>query len=191
MGDEVSDAALIMELDLFATGTLVGQDDPQAAREQSRLAKTLLQRFGRELELFEDLSVGQERDRRAGVALLRLADHCEVRVGHATGELLAIELLVATHFRDQPFGEGVHDGHTDAVQAARNLVRRTVRAELSTGVQLGQDNSERGGSLLLHLVDGDPRAVVLDRHRVVRMEGDFDSLVTSGERLVELLSTTS
>jgi hypothetical protein len=118
MGDEVSDSALVMELDLFAAGTLVGQDDPQATRQESRLTQALLQRFGRELEVFEDLRVGQVRDRRAGVALLRLADHCQVRVGHTSGELLAIDLLIAAHFRDQPLRESVHDGDTDAVQAA-------------------------------------------------------------------------
>ena len=135
--NEVSDPALVVELDLLAAGTLVGQDDPQAAGEKGRLAQPLLQRFGRELELLEDLRIGQERDRRARVALLRLTDDRQICVGRAPSEFLAINLFVASNFRDQPLGEGVHDGDADAVQAARDLVRRTVGAELSAGVQLG------------------------------------------------------
>ena len=118
VGDEVSDSAFVVELDRLAAGALVGEDDAQPAREEGRLAQPLLQRLGRELELLEDLCVGQERNRRAGVVLLRLADDGEIGVGDAAGEFLAINLSVTAHFRDQPLGERVHNRHADAVQAA-------------------------------------------------------------------------
>ena len=160
MRDEVSDPTFVVEFDNLAAGALVGQDDPQATREERRLAQPLLQRFGRELQLLEDLRVGQERDRRPRVAVVRVADHCQIRVGDAAREFLAVELAVAAHFGDQPFGQRVDDGHTHAVEPARHLVRRAVRAELAAGVQLRQNHGERRRSLVFHQVDRNARAVV-------------------------------
>ncbi len=67
--DEVPDPALVLELDRLAAGALVGEDDVQPRGEEGRLAQPLRQRLGRELELLEDLRVGEEGDDRA--ALLR------------------------------------------------------------------------------------------------------------------------
>ena len=39
--DEVADAALVVELLRLSAGTLVAEDDPQAAREEGGLAQTL------------------------------------------------------------------------------------------------------------------------------------------------------
>ena len=122
MRDEISDAALVVELDGLAAGALVGQDDAQAAREERRLAQPLLQRLGGELHLLEDLGVRKERDRRAGVALVGVADDCDIAVRNAARELLAVHLAVAANFCDQPLGERVHDGDAHAVQAAGDLV---------------------------------------------------------------------
>ena len=60
-----------------------------------------------------------------------------------------------------------------------------VTAELAAGVELRQDDRQRGQSLLRHDVDRDTRAGVADRDRVVRMEGDVDALVTTREGLVD------
>ena len=100
--------------------------------------KRWIERLRRELELLEDLGVGQEVDRRARVALLGLADDLHVGGGLAAGELLAVDLAVAADLGDEPLRERVHDRDADAVQAARDLV--AVAAELAAGVELRQDD---------------------------------------------------
>jgi hypothetical protein len=57
--DEVLDAALVVELDrVAAVGALVGQADPQPARQERGLPEALAERLGGELGLLEDLRVG-------------------------------------------------------------------------------------------------------------------------------------
>ena len=50
-----------------ALAALVDERDLQAAREEGRLAQALLEDREVELGLVEDVGVGQERDRRAGL----------------------------------------------------------------------------------------------------------------------------
>ena len=104
-------------------------------------------------------------------------------VGSPRGELLAVDLAVASHLGDEPLGERVHDRDADAVQAARDLV--AVAAELPAGVELGQDDRERRKPLLRDHVDRDARARVDDRDRVVGMDRDLDEVVAACERLVD------
>ena len=106
-----------------------------------------------------------------------------VRGGLPARELLAVHLAVASHLRDEPLGERVHDRDADAVQSARDLV--ALAAELPAGVKLGQDDRERRKSLLRDHIDGDARAGVAHRHGVVRMDRDVDEVVAAGERLVD------
>ena len=68
VADEVLDAALVVELGPVAARALVGQRDPQAAREEGRLAQALLEDREVEVERLEDLGVGQEADGGAGLA---------------------------------------------------------------------------------------------------------------------------
>ena len=67
VGDEVLDAALVAELDARAADALVGERDPQALGQERRLAKALNEGLRPKLDLLEDLGVGQEADRRAGL----------------------------------------------------------------------------------------------------------------------------
>ena len=103
--------------------------------------------------------------------------------GLAALELLPVDVAVAAHLGDQPLGERVDDRDADAVQAAGDLV--AVAAELAAGVELREDDRQRGQSLLRHHVDGDARAPVLDGDRVVGMERDLDPVVAARERLVD------
>ena len=134
-----------------------------------------------DVELLEDLGVGQEVDRRAGV--LGLADDLDVALRLAARELLAVDLAVAPHLGDEALGERVHDGDADAVEAAGDLV--AVAAELAAGVELREDDRERGLALALDDVDRDARAPVGDGHRVVGVEDDLDPLVPAREGLVD------
>src|SRR5207248_3134324 len=98
-------------------------------------------------------------------------------------ELLAIDLAVALHLGDQPFGESVDHRDADAVEAAGDLV--ALAAELPARMQLRQDDRQGGQSLVLDHVDRDPGAPVADGDRVVRMDPDLDQVVPAGHRLVD------
>jgi hypothetical protein len=183
VGDEVADPALGVELVALLALALVEEDDPKAAREERGLAQALHERLQREVDLLEDLGVGQERDRRAGVALVGLAGDLDVGQRDAALELLAVDVAVALHLRDEPLRQRVHDRDADPVQAAGDLV--AVAAELAAGVELGQDDRQRREALLLDHLHGDARATVRDGDRVVRMEDDLDVVVPAGEGLVD------
>ncbi len=87
----------------------------------------------------------------------------------------------------QPFRQGVHARHADAVQPARDLV--AVLVELAAGVQLGQRDLGRrtlGLVLVVELDAGRNAAAVVDhRDRIVGMNGDDDVVAITGERFVD------
>ena len=60
VGDEVLDAALVLELGGVALAALVDDRDLQPAREERGLAQALLERVEVEVERLEDVRVGQE-----------------------------------------------------------------------------------------------------------------------------------
>src|SRR5882757_8841980 len=99
MYDEVLDAALVVELDGLALGALVHELDVEALRKKGRLAEALHDGAGLDVELLEDLGVGEERDLRTRV--VGLADDRDLALRLAASEFLAIELAVATHLGDQ------------------------------------------------------------------------------------------
>ena len=180
--DEVLDAAVVLELDPLAAGALVGEDDVHALGEERGLAQALGEDLGVPLDpVREDLRIREEAD--DGACVLSDPDLLELGLGLPTRELLAIDLAVEMDFGDQPFGERVHDRDADAVQAARYLV--PVAAELSAGVELGQDDRQRRQPLLLHHLDGDPAAVIRDRHGVVRMDDDLGVVVVPTQGFID------
>ena len=67
VGDEVDDAALVLEGLALALGALVDEVDPQVARQEGGLAKALRQRRVVVGDLLEHLGVGEEGDRRPGL----------------------------------------------------------------------------------------------------------------------------
>ena len=70
VGDEVADAALVLEDDALAVGALVVELDAQALGEEGRLAQALGEHAVVVVDLFEDVGVGHERDRGAGGRVL-------------------------------------------------------------------------------------------------------------------------
>ena len=69
------------------------------------------------------------------------------------------------------------------MQAAGSRVG--TAAELSAGVQLGEDDLDAGEPGLGFDVDRDAAAVVVDLHRVVRMQDDLDVVAEAGEGFVD------
>ena len=76
VGDEVLDAAVVLERRGVASGALVDDRDLQATGQKSGLAQALFERAEVELERLEHVGVGQERhgraSGRAGLELLPL-----------------------------------------------------------------------------------------------------------------------
>jgi len=180
--DEVLDAALGVELGPLLTLALVDEDDSQPPRQERRLLQALGQHGARPLKLIEDLGVGQEGDRRAGL-VTRDAHGLQVADWHAARELLAPDLAVALDFAYQPFGQRVHHRDAHPVQAARDLV--AAAAELAAGMELRQHDGYRWQALVGHHVDRDARAVVAHGDRVVRVEDDLDVVAAAGKSLVD------
>src|SRR5207237_697873 len=148
--------------------------DLQAAGQEGRLAQALLKGVELEVERLEDVGIGEERDRVAGVlALVQLPALLELAGGHAPRVLLGEYVRVAVDLDVEAFGQRVDYRDADAVQAAGDLVTATV-AELATGVQDGEDDFDRRFFLLLHDRDGDAASVVDHRHGVVGVDRHRD-----------------
>jgi len=120
-----------------------------------------------------------------GAAAIGGARHRQRRDGNATAELHLMRFPVAPDTKPQPIGQGVDDGHADAMQAARHLV--AVLVELAAGVKLRHhDLGGRALQLVVVLqIDRDAPAVVDDGHRIVRVDDDLDVVAEAGERLVD------
>src|SRR4029079_19385410 len=98
--DEVANPAGVVEFLALLVFTLVDEDDAQALRQERGLAQALEQRVGVPLGLLEDLGVGLEADRRAGV--FGRPDRLHLRRRLPACELLAPGLAVALNLGDEP-----------------------------------------------------------------------------------------
>nr|GEW26933.1 hypothetical protein [Tanacetum cinerariifolium] len=150
-----------------------------------------------EFHVAENGFVGPEVD--VGAALVGLADdfdgrdgktvaHFQFAVhGHATGKFHEVHFAVAADGEFQGFRQRVHARDAHAVQAARDFVR--VLVELAAGVQFRHDDFGRRAFwvvLVIHLQAGRyAAAVVGDRDRVVRVDGDVDLGAVAGQRFVD------
>ena len=171
-----------------ALAALVLDRDPQAARQERRLAQALLERGELEVERLEDLGVGREGDRGAG--LVRGRALLELALRRAALVVLAPHVAVAADLDVQRLGQRVDDGDADAVQAAGDLVAAAV-AELAAGVQDGEHDLDGRLALLLHDPDGDAAAVVDHRDGVVRVDRDRHASQWPASASSTELSTTS
>jgi hypothetical protein len=120
---------------------VVGEADPEAAREERGLAESLAQRLAREVEFLEDLGVGEERDRRPRVVRVGRPDLLEVGHRNAARELLSPDLPVAPNLATSHSDRALTTETPDAVEAARHLV--AVAAELAARVELREDDRQR------------------------------------------------
>ena len=179
---EVDDAAGVAELvGARHQLALVHQHDLEVLVEERRLLQVVVERVvvvGRGLE---DLLVGPERD--GGARGLGVAHDLHLLDGLAALEGHLVDLAVAADLRDELLGEGVHDGDAHAVEAAGDLVGVVVK--LAARVEDGEDHLERRDLLDGVLLHGDAAAVVVDRDRVVRVDGHLDLGAEAGHGLVD------
>src|SRR4029079_10995021 len=121
-----------------------------------------------------DGRVSPEPDRRAGAVAGRVADDVQALLRlTAVDEAHEVPLAVAVDLDLDQSGQGVHDGHADAVQAAGDLV--ALAAELPARVQHREDDLGRAQRVVLRVdVDRDATAVVDDLAPAVFQQGDVD-----------------
>ena len=183
--DEVGDPAVVAEHDVeLRVDALVAERDLETAVEERHLAQALEQRLGTELDLVEDGAVGPERDRGAG-ASFGVADPLERTLRlTAVLERHLVATAVAADRQVETRRERVHHRHTDAVQAAGDLV--SLATELAARVQ--RREHDLGGGLVGILgmqVDRDTSPVVLDAAPAVGEQRDRDARAVARHRLVD------
>ena len=154
--------------------------DDDAAVQEGQFPEALGQRVEAVLGGLENLRVRPERDLRA--AARRRAGSLQSALRGAALVALLKHLAVAPDFQLQPLGQGVHDRHADAVQAARHLV--AVVVELAAGVQDREHDLGRRFAAFM-AIDRNAAAVVHDRDRVIDVDGDVDLVAIAGQRLVD------
>ncbi len=189
VADERRDPTLEHEV-LLAVRALVHESDPESLVEVRGLAQAGGDRFPVEIDLVEDLRVGNEA--RPGAVLARpieaavgfrfatvLLDGLERR---AALELLDIALAVAQDLDPHLGRKRVHHAHAHAVQATGDLV--PAPAELPARVEHGHDHFEgalAGGVL----VDRNSPPVVNDLEMAVLADGHVDPGGLVGHGLVD------
>src|SRR5262249_39235168 len=107
------------------------------------------------------------------------------RTGRHAALLVALrpDRAAAADLEVEPLAQRVDDRDTDAVQTARNLVRRML--ELAAGMQHGEHHLGGGFSRLFVRIDWNATTVVTDRHRAIGMQDDLDRVAEPGERLLD------
>ena len=178
--DELHQAALVGEL-LLLSCALVQQRQHEAGVEIGQFVQALRDDLDVVLQFDKNLGIGLEGHRRAGAR--GLAGLAQRRGALPALEALGVALAVPVDFDLEPFGERIHDRHTDAVQAAADLV--PPAAELPAGVEHGHDDFDARLAHLRHDIDGDPPAIVGHGDAVLFVDDDVDLMAEPGERFVD------
>ena len=173
---EVDDAAGVLErlaprLAIVIKLALIGQLDMQALVEECHLAEAI----GKRVVVVhrgvgENLGVGPERG--LGARAIGVADALEFFHGLSALECDGIQAAVALHFYLHAGRKRIHAGNAYAVQAAGYLI--ALAAELTAGMQDGQNDLYRGHFFFGVLIDGNAAAVVGNRDGIILMDGHVD-----------------
>ncbi len=176
---ELDDAALVVEA-VLSPGDLVLEVDDGRLVQVCQVLELLRQDVVLELDRLEDGLVGHEG---YGCAAAFGRSELLQRNGHdaplASQEVL---LAFAVHPHLQPFGEGVHYRHADAVQAAGHLVALAV--ELAPGVKNGQNHLHRRPLVFRHEPCGDAATIIGHGDAAVRIDGYVDVGAVAAHHLV-------
>ena len=189
LANELLDAVLVEEGlragAVLLVIALVGEDDLDAGVEEGEFAET----SGETLELEsrrdrEDLRIGQEGDEGSGLLLILEFAEDGQRLGClALSEGHEVDLPLAHDLDLEPGGEGVDALGTDAVETARVLVRPL--AELTAGMQVGQNEFE-GRDLELGMdLNGNASAIIADRDRSIGVNRHLDARAVARQMFVD------
>ena len=165
------------------TGTLIPHGDADTGVEECLLTHTLQQIIVIKFDGFtENLTVRLEADVQTVLA------HRVTLASKRTGDLsplhtesVGLALVAVTHLH--PFGEGVYNGGTYAVQTAGDLI--SAAAELTAGVEDHKYDLQSGAVLLRIEAGGNAAAVILYGHASVLVDGQSDGVTPSGHSLVD------
>ena len=153
----------------------VAQHDGEAGVQERQLAQAAFQEGEVELDVGEGGRARLERDLGAARVVGR-ADHGQRRLGVAVAEADEMLVAVAPDAHLHPFGQRVHHGGADAMQAAGHLVG--VLVEFAAGMQAGQHDLGGGDAFLGVDIGGNAAAVVAHRDAAVAVQ---DQLARVGE----------
>ena len=175
--------ALVVEL-FTADGlriALIGQRDLQTGVQKRLLAHTLFEavvivyrRIG------EDLRVRLKAD--VGTGFLGIRDNRQLAGDLTFLKALMVGVTLTGNLHLQPLGQRVYHRRADAMQTAGHLV--TAAAELTTGVQDGQNHRHGGQTELFVQTDRDTTAVVTDANNITGQNFHLDVTAIAGQRLV-------
>lgn len=160
---------------------LVGELEGEALVEERHLLEAAREGLEAVLGGLEDVPVGPEGDRRAGL----LGGLVLGQRGGRDAELVVLGPAVAVglDLDGDPGGQGVDDGDADAVQTAGDGV--AAAAELAARVQDGQHDLDGRLSFGRHDADRDAPAVVDHTDPAVGEDRDVDGVRVARHRLVD------
>ena len=115
--------------------------------------------------------------------MVGLAHHLHLLGDLSPGKLHLIDLAVLVDLDLQPLRKGIYYAGAYTVQTAGDLV--AAAAELTTGVEDGEDDLQSGTAGLGLDVHGDTAAVVGDGDGVAGIDGDGDVGAVAGKGLVD------
>ncbi len=156
--------------DFFLARAFVGQTDSHTTVQKGQLAKAL----GENVVMEFDVGKGFRRRNEVhlGAGGIGFTNRRKRRVGNTVSVSLLVDLVVATDSEGKGRGKCVHYRNTNAVQTTRHFVG--VIVEFTTGVQHGHDNFRGGNAFLFVQIHRNSTAVILDRHRLVRVNNHTD-----------------
>ena len=183
--DELDDAAFVLEC-VAVAGTLILEDDSHALIQESQFLQAAVERVVVELGGLEDLRVGLEGG--LGADFVRAADASQLVCRHAARVFLLINVPIAAHFNNTPFGKKIHHRNPNAVQPAGGLIDPLVKlaAELKDrhhAFDRGYVTAEFFGQVGM-AVDRDAAAVVYNGDGAVGMHGHAHLRSELGHRLI-------
>ena len=180
---------LFLAVTLCVFNSFVLQHDLDTGIQERQLTHTVREDIPVVNGLGEDRIIRPELHERTGLALLPvtrslcLGDHMHRRQRFALCVVLAVDLPVTIDLHVHLRRERVHAAHTHTVETTGHLV--AVFIELTTGVEHGHHDLQRGFMLLRVHIHRDTTTVILYGDRVILIDMNCDLIAETGERLVD------
>ena len=186
MTHKFNDAVLVVEF-FFLSGIfpLIQESDTHPGVEESKLAHAVREVIEVELDPGgKNSRVRKKGDLRSGpVRVGEVADDGELFRRDPALERDVVNFSISINIGGKPVGEGVDALRPDAVEAAREFI--SALAELAAGVEICQNEFDRGDSEFRVRIDGNTASVVLDGNRAVGVDRDRDEGAVAGKMLID------
>ena len=162
------------------------QRDLQAGQQHGLAAQQAFEFSLRDRRRIEKTWVGPGAHQCAGCLLRRIADPAQGLNDLAARKHDLMARTVAHHLYFQPRRQRIGHRHANAMQAAREAIRRGAVAfvEFAAGVQLRKHDFDRRHFLNRMHLDRDATPVVLDSYRAIAMQHHPDALAITAQRFI-------